>query len=60
MEKKREIELLIKCLQISSQKTKQQVHQPSQSESHLPTEMLGSFNPCTTDRFSSFAFKKET
>ena len=55
------IKQLIKCLQNSfSQKTKQQVHRTNQSESHLPTEILGSFNPYTIYTLSSFTFKKKT
>lgn len=42
-----------------SQKTKQQVHRTNQSESHLPTEILGSFNPYTIYTFSSFTLKKK-
>ena len=42
-----------------SQKTKQQVHRTNQSESHLPTEILGSFNPYTFYTLSSFTLKKK-
>ena len=42
-----------------SQKTKQQVHRTNQSESHLPTEILGSFNPYTIYTLSSFTLKKK-
>ena len=59
MEEKREIKLLMSS-NLFSHKTKQQVHCTNQSESHLPTEILDSFNPYTIYTFSSFTFKKET